>query len=79
MGIDKPDGMALSLHIIIGQTKSDSALRDSLNTTEVNGWVCQESASSFTEAWLIVSAIIRKQDALGEMGNLPTAFCVSGF
>jgi len=79
MGIDKPDGMTLSFYIITGLTKLDSALRDSLNATKVNGWVCQESASSFTEAWLIVSAIIRKQDALGEMGNLPTAFCVSGF
>jgi len=40
MGIDKPDGMTLSFYIIIGLTKLDSALRDSLNATKVNGWVC---------------------------------------
>jgi hypothetical protein len=45
MGIDKPDGKGLFVHLRLSLIASNSALRDPLNVTEVDGWVCHKSTS----------------------------------
>jgi hypothetical protein len=46
MGIDKPDGKVLFIHLGLCLTASNSALCNPLNITEVDGWVRQESTST---------------------------------
>lgn len=45
MGIDKPDGKGLIIHLGLSLTALNSALRNPLHVTEVDGWVRHKSMS----------------------------------